>query len=118
MTKKLLRRLIQKATSRNTSPKRQEPADGSLRPCAEVYEPTTGRVMTCLTTEPAVQLYTGNFLEGAFSGDDGTAYQQHTGFCLETQRYPNAVNVPQFPNTILRPGETYRQATEYRFSTR
>lgn len=93
-------------------------ADGSLRECAEVYEPTTGRVMTCLTTEPAVQLYTGNFLEGAFTGDDGTAYQQHTAFCLETQRYPNAINLPQFPNTVLRPNETYRQATEYRFSTR
>lgn len=93
-------------------------ADGTLRECAEVYEPTTGRVMTCLTTEPAVQLYTGNFLEGAFQGDDGTAYQQHTAFCLETQRYPNAINLPQFPNTVLRPGETYRQTTEYRFSVR
>ena len=91
---------------------------GDLRQCAEVYEPTSGRVMKVFTTEPAVQLYTGNFLDGTITGRDGAVYHQHHGMCLETQHYPDSPNKPQFPNTILRPGATYRSRTEYRFSTR
>lgn len=89
-----------------------------LRVAAEVYEPVTGRLMTVATTEPAVQFYTGNFLDGTLVGQDGFAYAQHTGFCLETQHYPNSVNVPAFPDTILRPGQTYQSTTEYRFGAR
>ena len=91
---------------------------GTSRIAAEVYEPTTGRVMSVFTTEPAIQFYTGNFLDGTFIGQDGIAFKQHTGFCLETQHYPNSVNVAAFPSTILRPGQKYRTTTEYRFSTR
>lgn len=91
---------------------------GTLRHAAQVYEPHTGRVMSVLTTEPAMQFYCGNFLDGTFNGHDGFAYEQHTGFCLETQHYPDAPNIPTFPDTILRPGKTYRSTTEYRFSVR
>ena len=86
-----------------------------LRRCARVVEPTSGRSFECWTTEPAVQFYSGNFLDGSSIGKGGVAYQQYAGFCLETQHYPNSANVPTFPNTILRPGETFRSATEYRF---
>ncbi len=84
-------------------------------PSAEVSDPASGRRMQLLTTEPGVQLYTGNFLDGV-AGKGGAVYQKHHGFCLETQHFPDSVNKPHFPSTILRPGETYRQITEYRFS--
>ena len=89
------------------------------RPLAEavtVYEPTTGRTMAVWTTEPGVQFYTGNFLNGGQVGRGGVAYQQHTALALETEGYPDAVNRPNFPNTILRPGQTYQTTTEYRFT--
>lgn len=90
--------------------------DGTgLRRCARVVEPTTGRTLECWTTEPGVQFYSGNFLDGSAIGKGGLAYQQYAGFCLETQHYPNSANVPTFPNTILRPGERFRSTTEYRF---
>jgi aldose 1-epimerase len=92
---------------------RRQPA-----PCAMVFEPVTGRVMEVLTTEPGVQLYTGNFLDGTLRGQGGFYYTQHSGFCLETQHYPDSVNRPKFPSTILRPGQTYRQTTVHKFSTR
>lgn len=82
---------------------------------ARVIDPKSGRIMELITTEPAVQLYTGNYLDGSLTGKGGTVYEQHTGFCLETQHYPDSVNQPHFPSTILRPGETYRQTTTYRF---
>jgi aldose 1-epimerase len=85
---------------------------------ARVYEPTTGRVMEMRTTEPGVQFYTGNFLDGSLTGKGGEVYRKHAGFCLEAGSYPDAVNRPSFPSVILRPGETYRQRTEYRFTTR
>lgn len=85
---------------------------------AHVSEPTTGRVMECYTTEPGVQFYTGNFLDGTLKGKGGQVYQKHAGFCLETQHYPDSVNHPSFPSTILRPGETYRQTTVYRFGAK
>ncbi|HWH69732.1 MAG TPA: aldose epimerase family protein [Candidatus Sulfotelmatobacter sp.] len=90
----------------------------SLALAARAYEPKTGRVMEVLTTEPGVQLYTGNFLNGSLTGKYGVVYRQHTGFCLETQHFPDAVNQPKFPSIILRPGQTYRQTTIYKFSTK
>ena len=91
-------------------------AGDSLTLAARVYEPTSGRVMEVLTTEPAVQLYTGNFLDGSLTGKNGAVYAQRTGFCLETQHYPDSPNQPSFPSTILQPGEEYRSTTVYRFS--
>lgn len=93
---------------------------GANRPAraAEVYEPTTGRVLSMRTTEPGVQLYTGNFLDGSLTGKGGVVYGKHAGFCLEAQKFPNAINTPGFPSVVLRPGETYRQVTVYAFTTR
>lgn len=85
---------------------------------ATVEEPTSGRVMDVLTTEPGVQFYSGNFLDGTLVGKSGHAYVRRGGFCLETQHFPDSPNQPQFPSVILRPGETYRSTTIYRFSTR
>jgi aldose 1-epimerase len=85
---------------------------------ARVFEPGSGRVMEVLTTEPGIQLYTGNFLDGSLTGKRGVVYRQHTGFCLETQHFADAVNQPHFPSIILRPGQTYRHTTVHRFSTR
>lgn len=91
---------------------------GGVKKFAEVYEPSTGRVMTMYTDQPGVQFYTGNFLDGTLTGKDGIVYKKHSGFCLEAGTFPDAVNQPSFPDSILRPGETYRQTTEYRFSVR
>lgn len=90
--------------------------DGRPRLVGEVIEPLRGRRMELLTTEPAVQLYTGNFLDG-LPGKGGASYGRHHAFCLETQHFPDSVNHAHFPSVILRPGDTYRQTTEYRFST-
>lgn len=89
-----------------------------LTQAAEVYEPTSGRVMKIFTTEPGVQLYTGNFLDGSLTGKSGRAYQKNFGFCLETQHYPDSPNKPQFPSTVLRPGHVYRTTTVHQFSSR
>lgn len=89
----------------------------SLRWAARVYAPNSGREMEVLTTEPGFQFYSGNFLDGSLEGK-GTAYQQHTGFALETQHFPNSPNQAAFPSTILRPEETYTSRTVYRFSVR
>ena len=90
-------------------------ADGLVAPCARVTEPTTGRVMEVETTEPGVQFYSGNFLDGSNHGKGGRVYQQHHGFCLETQHFPDSIHHPNFPSTVLRPGQLYRQTTIYRF---
>jgi aldose 1-epimerase len=82
---------------------------------ATVTEPTTGRVMEVWTTEPGVQLYTGNFLDGKATGKEGAVYKQYHGFCLETQHFPDSPNQPKFPSTILRPGETFKSTTVYKF---
>ena len=92
--------------------------DGKLRLAATVREPKSGRFMEVLTTEPGVQFYCGNFLDGSNVGKGGHAYQHRTGFCLETQHFPDSPNQPAFPSTILRPGEVYRHTTVYRFSTK
>ncbi len=89
-----------------------------FRTAARVYEPTTGRMMTVSTTEPGIQLYTGNFLDGTNIGKRGIAYKFRNGFCLETQHFPDSPNHPKFPTTTLRPGKVYRQTTIYRFSAR
>jgi len=86
---------------------------GKLELAARVKEPTSGRVMEVYTTEPGVQLYCGNFLDG---GPGGGGFKQHEGFCLETQHYPDSPNKPEFPSTVLRPGQTYKSVTEHRFS--
>lgn len=88
---------------------------GPLAQVARVVEPVTGRTMECWTTEPGVQFYSGNFLDGSNVGKGGVPYQRHTGFCLETQHAPDSINQPQFPSTVLRPGRTYQSTTEYRF---
>jgi aldose 1-epimerase len=85
---------------------------------ARVYEPTTGRVMEVFTTEPGIQFYSGNFLDGTITGKKGQVYKHRWGFCLETQHYPDSPNKPNFPSTILRPGEKYETTTVYKFSTR
>ncbi len=88
-----------------------------LTRAARVRDPGSGRVMEVFTTEPGMQFYTGNFLDGKVMGKDGVAYPQYGAFCLETQHYPDSPNHPNFPSTILRPGEAYHQVTIYRFST-
>jgi aldose 1-epimerase len=85
--------------------------------CARVLEPESGRVMEVFTTEPGVQLYTANYLDGSLVGNGGVVYGRHSGLCLEAQHFPNSINIPHFPNTVLHPGETYHQLTIYRFST-
>ena len=83
---------------------------------ARVQEPTTGRIMEVFTSEPGVQFYSGNFLDGSIIGKGGVAYQRRTGFCLETQHYPDSPNRHNFPSTVLNPGETYRTTTVHKFS--
>ena len=91
---------------------------GTLRLGARVYEAGSGRVMEVWTTEPGMQFYTGNFLDGTLTGKDGKVYQQHYGFCLETQHYPDSPNEPKFPSTVLKKGARYHTVTVYKFSTR
>lgn len=92
-------------------------AAGALRLAARVTEPTTGRVLEVMTTEPGVQLYTGNFLDGTLVGKGGRVYARRSGLCLETQHFPDSPNQPDFPSTVLRPGETFRSTTVFTFST-
>jgi len=89
-----------------------------LERVVRVHEPTTGRTMEMATTQPGVQFYTGNFLDGTITGKGGKVYPKRSGFCLETQHFPDSPNKPQFPSTILKPGETYRQSTSYTFGVR
>jgi aldose 1-epimerase len=89
--------------------------DGSLRLAAKVVEPLSGREMEVWTTEPGLQFYTGNFLDGTITGENGKVYNKHYGFCLETQHFPDSPNKPGFPSTILEPGEKYTHTTIYRF---
>ncbi|HET6522481.1 MAG TPA: galactose mutarotase, partial [Geminicoccaceae bacterium] len=91
--------------------------EGALTLAARVSEPSTGRVMEIHTTEPGMQLYTGNFLDGSVTGAEGTPYEKHAGFCLEAQHFPDSPNRSDFPDTILQPGETYTQTTVHRFRT-
>ena len=86
-------------------------------PAALLYEPESGRRLMVATTAPGLQLYTGNFLDGSLVGKGGRPYVHRGGLCLETQHFPDSPNQPTFPSTVLRPGETYRQVTEYLFYT-
>ena len=85
---------------------------------AVVYEPTSGRVMETYTSEPGIQFYSGNFMSGEVVGKGGKVYPRRGAFCLETQHFPDSPNKPEFPSTLLRPGETYHTITSYKFSTR
>ena len=88
---------------------------GKLGLQARVFEPATGRVLEVWSTEPGVQFYTGNFLDGSITGKDGKVYSRRNGFCLEPQHYPDSPNKPMFPTTELKPGETYQNTIVYRF---
>jgi aldose 1-epimerase len=88
--------------------------DGEIKRIATLYHEPSGRVMDVLTTQPGVQLYTANYVEN-IRGKEGEVYNKHSAVCLETQHFPDAPNQPAFPPTVLRPGETYQQATIYRF---
>lgn len=90
---------------------------GELRLAGKVVESTTGRVMEIWTTEPGVQFYSGNFLNGSITGKNGTVYPFRHGFCLETQHFPDTPNQPEFPTTTLEPGEKYQTTTIYKFLT-
>ena len=90
----------------------------SLALAGRVYEPQSGRVMEVHTTQPGVQLYTANYLDGTLTGKRGVVYQRHMAFCLETQHFPDSVNHPNFPSCILRPGQTYKQTTVHKFTNR
>jgi aldose 1-epimerase len=90
---------------------------GTLRLAARATDPKSGRVLEVLTTEPGVQFYTGNFLDGKIVGKGGKTYGRRYGFCLETQHYPDSPNKPSFPSTVLRPGATYDTTTVFKFST-
>jgi aldose 1-epimerase len=88
---------------------------GKLTRAARVRDPKSGRVMEVLTTEPGLQFYSGNFLNGTAIGKGGAVYKKHAAFCLEAQHFPDSVHHKEFPSIILRPGETYKQTTVYRF---
>ena len=87
-----------------------------FRKVATVHDPGTGRVLEISTEQPGIQFYSGNFLDGSIVGKGGRAYVKYSGFCLETQHFPDSPNHPNFPSTVLRPGEEYRHSTVFRFS--
>jgi len=88
----------------------------ALRRAARVYEPRSGRVLEVLTTQPGMQFYSGNFLNGSITGKNGRAYAKYSGCCFETQHFPDSPNQPGFPSTVLKPGERYRHTTVFKFS--
>ncbi len=91
---------------------------GQLAEAAEVYDPSSGRVLKVLTDQPGIQFYSGNFLDGSIKGKGGTPDVLHAALCLETQHFPDSPNHPDFPSTELKPGERYHTVTIYSFSTR
>ena len=95
-----------------------QPQKGQLAKAAEVYDPLSGRVMEISTTEPGIQLYSGNFLDGSIKGKGNHVYGFRSGFCLETQHFPDSPNQPQFPTTTLKAGQKYESTTVFHFSTR
>jgi aldose 1-epimerase len=90
-------------------------ADGTLKQAAELHADKSGIKMEVLTTEPAIQVYSGNYLDGSVSGKAGKAYSKRSGLCLETQHYPDSPNHPEFPTTVLNAGEQFKSKTVYRF---
>ena len=93
-------------------------SQGKLSEAAELYDPGTGRVLQVLTTEPGLQFYSGNFLDGTIVGKQGRTYEHRSGLCLETQHFPDSPNHPNFPSTELKPGKRYRSVTAFKFSVR
>jgi aldose 1-epimerase len=93
----------------------QKPEQNGLKLAARVYEPTSGRTLEVWTTQPGIQFYTGNFLDGSVVGKQGHVYKRRYAFCLETQHFPDSPNHPDFPNTILRPGETFHEKAVFKF---
>jgi len=91
---------------------------GKLAEAAELYDPSTGRVLKVLTDQPGIQFYSGNFLDGSIKGKGGKAYELHAGLCLETQHFPDSPNHPDFPTTEVKPGQRYHTVTVFEFSTR
>jgi aldose 1-epimerase len=91
---------------------------GSLASAALVFEPTSGRTLEVSTTEPGIQFYCGNFLDGTLSGKSGNKYEHRNGFCLESQHYPDSPNHPEFPSSILRPGKTLKSTTVFKFGVK
>ncbi len=91
---------------------------GDIKLCGTVYEPASGRFLEITTTEPAVQLYTANHMDGSLIGKGGKAYVKHAAFCLETQHYPDSPNKPTFPTTVLEPGKKFSSQTVHKFSTK
>jgi aldose 1-epimerase len=89
-----------------------------LFPAARLHDPQSGRTMEISTTEPGIQFYSGNFLDGTITGKSGKVYQKHCGLCLETQHFPDSPNKPNFPSTILKPGNVYKSLTIHKFSAR
>ena len=96
----------------------QKPRQNDEVLAARVHEPSTGRTLEVWTTQPGVQFYTGNFLDGTVTGKGGHVYKRRFGFCLETQHFPDSPNHPDFPTTILKPGETFHQKTVFKFSAK
>lgn len=92
--------------------------DKSVKLAATVYEPKSGRFMEVLTDQPGIQFYAGNFLDGTGAGKNGKPYKFRTGLCLESQHFPDSPNKPEFPSVTLNPGDTYKQTTIYKFSTK
>jgi aldose 1-epimerase len=93
-------------------------APGAMRLAARATDPDSGRTMEVWTTEPGIQLYTSNYLDGTLNGKRGIHYKQYGAFALETQHFPDSINQPAFPPVILRPGQTFHEATTYKFSAK
>ena len=91
---------------------------GKLGLMARVFEPTSGRVLEVLSTEPGLQFYTGNFLDGKLTGKGGWVYQRRNAFCMEPQHYPDSPNQPNFPSVVLKPGQVYKNTIIFKFSLR
>jgi aldose 1-epimerase len=96
---------------------RPSPQDRSLVLAARAQDPSSGRILDVLTTEPGIQFYSGNFLDGTLVGTSGRVYRQSDGFTLETQHYPDSPNHPNFPSTVLMPGQEFSSTSIYRFRT-
>jgi len=91
--------------------------DGSIRWVARLREPVSGRVLEVFTTQPGMQVYSGNFLDGSLVGKGGVRYEKYAALCLETQHFPDSPNHPNYPNTVLRAGDRYHEITIYKFTT-
>jgi aldose 1-epimerase len=89
--------------------------DGATHLAAHVHEPQSGRTLSIMTTQPGIQFYTGNQLDGSIAGKSERRYSKHAGFCLEPQRFPDTPNHTEFPSAVLRPGDVYREISIYRF---